>query len=130
VPFYSTEARGGFVHIHYRGELNVDAWAKASELQALPRGETSDTPPTSYMLLSSPPQLALSQAPRTVKTTRELPLRISARDADAPIGVIEADTELYVMDTVANWAKVLPKSLHVLPVDDLSFWVKQADLGQ
>lgn len=129
VPFYSTEARGGFVHIQYRGELNVDAWARASELQALPRGETSDTAPTSFMLLSSPPQLALSQLPRSVKTTRELPLRISAREADPPIGIIEADTELYLMDTVAGWVKVLPKSLHVLPVDELAFWVKASELG-
>ncbi len=129
VPFYGTEARGGFVRVHYRGELNVDAWARASDLQALPRGETADTSTPSFMLLSSPPELALSQLPRTVKTTRELPLRISAREAETPIGVVEVDTELFVMDTVAGWAKVLPKSLHILPVDELAFWVKQADLG-
>jgi hypothetical protein len=34
-----------------------------------------------------------------------------------------------VMDTVAGWAKVLPKSLHVLPAGEQSFWVKSADLG-
>ena len=33
------------------------------------------------------------------------------------------------MDTIAGWAKVLPKSLHVLPAGELSFWVKSADLG-
>ena len=64
-----------------------------------------------------------------MKTTRELPLRLSAKEADAAIGVIEPDTEVYVMDTVGSWAKVLPKSLHVLPIGEQSFWVKSADLG-
>jgi hypothetical protein len=128
VRFIGSEPRGGFIRIQYQGEISVDAWAKASELTALPRGETSDVAPSSYTL-SSPPQLALAQAPRVVKTTRELALRIAARESDAPIGVIEPETEVYVMDTVASWAKVLPKSLHILPIDELSFWVKSSDLG-
>jgi hypothetical protein len=128
VRFFSGEQRGGFVHVQYQGEVTIDAWAKASDLTPLPRGETSDVPAGSYTL-SSAPQLQLSQLPRVVKTTRELPLRLSAKEADAPIGVIEPDTEVFVMDTVASWAKVLPKSLHVLPVGDQSFWVKTAELG-
>lgn len=128
VRFFSTEQRGGFVHIQYGGEVGIDAWAKAADLQALPRGETSDVPPASYTL-SSPPQLQLEKAPRIVQTKRELPLRVAARDAEAPVGVIEADTDVYVMDTVAGWANVLPKSLHVLPFGNLSFWVKAAELG-
>jgi hypothetical protein len=128
VRFFSTEQRGGFVHIQYGGDVGIDAWAKASDLQALPRGETSDVPPSTYTL-SSPPQLQLEKTPRIVQTKRELPLRVAARDAEAPIGVIEPDTDVYVMDTVAGWANVLPKSLHVLPAGNLSFWVKAADLG-
>lgn len=128
VRFFSTETRGGFVHVQYQGDINVDAWAKASDLSALPRGETSDLPPSSYNL-TTPPQLQLSQMPRVVKTSRELPLRLAARDAEAPIGVIETETEVYVMDTVAGWANVLPKSLHILPAGEQSFWVKAADLG-
>jgi len=128
VRFFSTEQRGGFVHVQYHGDVNIDAWAKASDLTPLPRGETSDLPPGSYSM-STPPQLQLPQAPRTVKTTRELPLRVAARDNEPPVGVIEAETDVYVMDTVAGWANVLPKSLHVLPAGELSFWVKSADLG-
>ena len=128
VRFFSTEQRGGFIHVQYQGEVNIDAWARASELTPLPRGETSDLPPGSYSM-STPPQLQLPQPPRTVKTTRELPLRLAARDAEAPIGVIETETEVYVMDTIAGWANVLPKSLHILPAGALSFWVKSADLG-
>jgi hypothetical protein len=128
VRFFSTEQHGGFVHVQYQGDVNIDAWAKASELTPMPRGETSDVPPSNYSM-SSPPQLQLPQTPRVVKTTRELPLRIAAKDAEAPIGVIEPDTEVYVMDTVAGWVSVLPKSLHVLPPGELAFWVKTTDLG-
>jgi hypothetical protein len=125
--FFGREQRGGFVHVQYQGEIVVDAWAKASELHPLPRGETSDVPSGSY-LLSSAPQLQLAQLPRVVKTTRELPLRLAAREAEAPIGVVETDTDVYVMDVIASWAKVLPKSLHVLPDGEQAFWVKSSDL--
>jgi hypothetical protein len=128
VRFFSTEQRGGFVHVQYQGEVNIDGWAKASDLTPLPRGETSDLPPSSYSM-STPPELQLPQPPRTVKTTRDVPLRLAAKDAEAPIGVIESETEVYVMDTMAGWANVLPKSLHVLPAGEQSFWVKSADLG-
>jgi hypothetical protein len=128
VRFFSSEQRGGFVHIQYQGDVNIDAWAKAGDVTPLPRGETSDVPPSSYTM-STPPQLQLPQTPRTVKTTRELPLRVAARDNEPPVGVIEAETDVYVMDTVAGWANVLPKSLHILPAGELSFWVKSADLG-
>ena len=128
VRFFSTEQRGGFVHVQYQGEVNIDGWAKASDLTPLPRGETSDLPPSTFSM-STPPELQLPQPPRTVKTTRDVALRLAAKDAEAPIGVIEAETEVYVMDTMAGWANVLPKSLHVLPAGEQSFWVKSADLG-
>lgn len=128
VRFFGTEQRGGFVRVQYQAELTIDAWAKASDLTPLPRGETADVPPGSYTL-STPPQLQLSQVPRIVRVSRELPVRLNAKEADTAIGVIEPDTDVYVMDTVASWAKVLPKSLHVLPVGEQSFWVKTADLG-
>jgi hypothetical protein len=128
VRFFSTEQRGGFVHVQYQGEVNIDGWAKASDLTPLPRGETSDLPPSTFSM-STPPELQLPQPPRTVKTTRDVALRLAAKDAEAPIGVVEAETEVYVMDTMAGWAKVLPKSLHVLPAGEQSFWVKSSDLG-
>jgi hypothetical protein len=128
VRFFSTEQRGGFVHIEYGAELGIDAWARASDLQALPRGETSDSPASTYTM-TSPPQLQLQKTPRILRVTRELPLRITAREAEAPVGVIEPDTDVFVIDTVAGWANVLPQSLHILPADNSSFWVKTADLG-
>ncbi len=130
VRFLSTEQRGGFVHVLYRGELNVDAWAKGSELSPLPRGQAADADvPSSNYVLTSAPQLQLPQLPRVVTASREVPLRLAAKDAEAPVGIIEPDTEVYVMDVVGKWTKVLPKSLHVLPVGEQSFWVKSSDLG-
>jgi len=128
VSFFSSEQRGGFVHVQYRGEINVDAWAKADQLTPLPRGETFDVPQSTYSL-TSPPELQLPTPPPVVKTKRELTLRAVAKDSEPAIGVIEIDTEVFVLETVAGWAKVLPKSLHVLPYGDRSFWVKAAELG-
>jgi hypothetical protein len=127
VSFFSREQRGGFVHVEYRGEIKVDAWAKAEQLTPLPRGENVDVPQTTYSL-SSPPELQLPTPPRIVTAKREVALRTASKDSEPAIGVIEPDTEVFVLDTVAGWAKVLPKSLHVLPYGDRSFWVKAAEL--
>jgi hypothetical protein len=128
VSFFSREQRGGYVHVEYRGEINVDAWAKAEQLTPLPRGVNIDVPQTTYSL-SSPPELQLPTPPRVVKTKREVPLRTLSKETEPAIGVIEPDTEVFVLDTVAGWAKVLPKSLHVLPYGDRSFWVRATELG-
>jgi hypothetical protein len=128
VSFFSREQRGGFVHVQYHGDVNVDAWAKAEQLTPLPRGESIDVPQSSYSL-SSPPELQLPEPPRTVKTKRELALRSAPRDSERPIGVVEIDTDVFVLETAGAWAKVLPKSLHVLPYGDRAFWVKTAELG-
>jgi hypothetical protein len=34
-----------------------------------------------------------------------------------------------VLDLVAGWASVMPKTLNVVPGPDGQFWVKAADLG-
>jgi hypothetical protein len=128
VSFVSSEQRGGFVHVQYRGEVNVDAWAKAEQLTPLPRGETFDMPQSSYTL-TSPPELQLPVPPPVVRTKRELVLRGVAKDEAPALGVIEIDTEVFVLDTIAGWAKVLPKSLHILPYGDRAFWVKASELG-
>lgn len=127
VLLWSEEQRGGFVRVTYRGEIGIDAWARASDLRALPRGETMDVQRPS-VVKRSPPQLKLADNPRVAKTSKELVLRTAARDDGPSIGVVEANTELYVLDVVAGWANVLPKSLHVAPHGDGQFWVKNADL--
>lgn len=128
VLFFSTEQRGGFVHIVYQGQVTIDGWARSSDLSALPRGETMDqqAPP---VVRRNAPRLGLANTPKVVKPTREIPLRVSAKDTAPVIGVIEPGTETYVMDVMAGWASVLPQSLHVTPPEGSHFWVKASDLG-
>lgn len=38
-------------------------------------------------------------------------------------------TELHLLDIVAGWANVLPKSLSVAPEGDNQFWVRASDVG-
>jgi hypothetical protein len=128
VLFFGSEERGGFVHVERHADLVVDAWARTASLSALPRGETLDqvAPPSST---SSVARLALPGEPRVVRTAREVPLRATARDAEATIGSIAPDTETLVVDVMAGWASVLPRSLDVMPAEGGQFWAKTADLG-
>lgn len=128
VLFFGTEQRGSWLHVEHHGEIEVDAWAKLTDLKALPPGETMDqlAPPVTSR---NPARLAVQGEPRSVKTTREVPLRRAAKDGDSPIGVIEIGTETYVLDVIAGWASVMPKALNVIPAESGQFWVKAADLG-
>ncbi|MCA9596780.1 MAG: hypothetical protein KC776_25870 [Myxococcales bacterium] len=127
VLFWSQERKGAFVNIEYHGDVEIRGWVRSRDLKALPRGETMDVQhgPVSKR---KPPQLALAQKPDLVKTEKEIPIRIGAGEDKPVIGRIEADTETYVLDTVAGWASVLPKSLNVAPYGDNQFWVKASDL--
>ena len=53
VRFFSTEQRGGFVHVQYRGDVNIDAWARAADLTPQPRGQTIDVPPAATLELAA-----------------------------------------------------------------------------
>jgi hypothetical protein len=128
VLFFSTETRDGFVHVAHRSDVVVDAWARSSDLEALPRGETLDQLAGSTMRRSRP-RLAVEGEPRSVRATREVPLRNAASDRAAVIGVIEPDADTYVLDVTAGWASVMPKSLAVFPAENAQFWVKASELG-
>ncbi|MEZ4223412.1 MAG: hypothetical protein R3B13_20870 [Polyangiaceae bacterium] len=127
VLLWSEEQKGGWVHVEYHGDVIIDAWARSRDLKALPRGETMDVQ-RGAVTKRSAPKLKLAEKPTLVTTTKEVPIRTGARD-DAPvIGRIEADTETYVLDTIAGWSSVLPKALNVAPYGDGQFWVKSSDL--
>ncbi len=128
VLFFGSEQSAGFVRVERHGDVSVNAWAKASELTALPRGETMDQLAT-LPSLRGPARLALPSEPRVVRTTREVPLRAAAKETEPLIGVIGADTETYVIDVMAGWVSVLPKAMDVMPVDGGQFWVKKSELG-
>jgi hypothetical protein len=128
VLFFSTERQGDFVHLQYHAEIVVDAWAKVSALSALPPGETLDqlAPATNQ---HGAPQVAFQGQPKLVRPNKDVPLRHLAKEADPTIGVIEPGAETYVLDQVAGWASVLPKTMNVLPPTDGQFWAKSSDLG-
>jgi hypothetical protein len=125
---WSEEQRGAFVHLVYHGEVVINAWGRLRDFRALPPGETSDR--LSHAVVApNPPALKLADSPRVVRTKREVTLRSGAH-ANAPvIGKIEVGTDTYVLDIVAGFASVLPKSLHVAPHGDGQFWAKGTDLG-
>jgi hypothetical protein len=122
ILLFSTEQRDAWVHVEYRDDIVIEAWAKKSELHALPPGETMDYQrgPTSQRGL---PRLAVQEAVRTVKTRQEIPIRTEPKESATVVGRIEPDTETMVMDIVAGWTSVLPKSLHVAPAEGEQFWV-------
>jgi hypothetical protein len=128
VLFFSNEQQAGFVHLEYHGEVLIDGWAKASALSALPAGEILDqlAPGTGR---HSTPQMAFQNQPKLVRPSRDVPLRRAAKESEPTIGVIEPGAETYVLDQVAGWASVLPKSMNVLPATDGQFWAKSSDLG-
>ncbi len=128
VLLFSTEQSSAWVHVEYHADLVVNAWAHAADLVPLPPGETMDqlAPPTPR---PGTPRLSLPANPRIVRTTHEVPLRVAARDAAEPIGIIETGTNTYVLDVMAGWVSVMPEALDVVPVNGGRFWVKKSELG-
>jgi hypothetical protein len=127
VLFFGEPVASGWVHVTYHGEVVLDGFVPASRVDALPRGETLDQPPSRELARSSA-RLAVPGAPRVVKAPRDLSLRAAAKDGE-PIGVIAAGTETYVIDVVAGWASVVPRALDVMPAQNAQFWVKREELG-
>ena len=125
--FWSTEQRAGFVHIQSRADLTIDAWVHQRDLDPLKKGEMMDQfiPPVTKVQGA---QLALDNAPRVVRATKEIPLRSKRDDKERPIGAIEPGAEIYVMEVMAGWANVLPKNLAVMPPDDGGFWIPSGDV--
>ena len=126
--FWSTETRAGFVHVKARGNLAIDAWAKASHLEPLKKGEMVDwfLPPTTAFAGA---QLALDKPPRVFQATRSIPVRAHRDDKETPIGAIEAGAEVYVMETLLGWTNVLPKHLGLTPEGDGGFWVPSSEVA-
>jgi hypothetical protein len=125
---WSTETRDGYVHVEYHEDLVLDAWVAASDLGALKVGETMDrlAPPSTT---TGSARLVLAGQPVMVRAQKDVPLRLSTKDAAQPIGFIEAGGEVYVTETVLGWSAVLPRALNILPPDGHSFWVPAGEVG-
>jgi hypothetical protein len=125
--FWSTEMKGAYVHVTTRGDLTIDAWAKITDLSPLKKGEMMDQliPPTTQVAGA---QLALDKPPPMVRATRDIPIRAKRDEKAKPIGVIESGADIYVMETVAGWTNILPKSLGITPPEDGGFWIPATEV--
>lgn len=125
--FWSTESRAGFVHVKARSDLTLDAWARFRDLSPLKKGEMMDqfVPPTTTIQGA---QLALDPAPRVVRATKEIPIRLRRDAKDAPIGAVEVGAEIYVLQTMTGWSSILPKSLALTAPDDGGFWIPSSEV--
>jgi hypothetical protein len=116
--FWSTEMKLGFVHVMSRSDLTIDAWARLRDLDPLKKGEMQDQ----YI------QLTFDKPPPLVRLTKEIPIRAKRDEKTKPIGVVEADAEVYVLETVAGWTNILPKHLGIVPPDDGGFWIPSSEV--
>jgi hypothetical protein len=129
VLLYSTEAKGAWIHVQHGGMFVVDAWAKAADLKPFPKGEMLDALGGGSMVSISPAKLKVDGSTKLVKLGKDSSIRLNPNDGVKPIGIIEADAEVIVVDTVGGWSRVYPKGLEIIPPDGKDFWMKAADLG-
>ncbi len=125
--YWSTESKLGYVHVMSRSDLTIDAWARLRDLDPLKKGEMMDPyiPPTTQIAGA---ELTFDKPPPLVRVTREIPIRSKRDDKAKPVGVVEADTEVYVLETVAGWTNILPKHLGIVAPDDGGFWIPSSEL--
>jgi len=124
--FWSTESKAGFVHVTGRSDLTVDAWARFRDLDPLKKGEMVDQyiPPSTQVAGA---QLQFDKPPPLVRASREIQIRSKRDDKAKPIGVVEQDAEIYIMETVAGWTNILPKHLGIVAPDDGGFWIPASE---
>ncbi|HVU03896.1 MAG TPA: hypothetical protein VHE30_19190 [Polyangiaceae bacterium] len=128
VLLWGSERENGYVHVELHGEVTIDAWAHARDLVALPPGETMDQLAPSRSV-GGAPKLSVQGQPRIVKPQAPVLLRNAASDAAGVLGGIDAGVEVIVLDVVAGWASVVPKTLSIAPAGEKQFWAKAKDLG-
>jgi len=124
--FWSTELRGGYVHVLSRADVTIDAWARASDLTYLHHAELFDLEAIAPKPLSSP-TLALQDAPTPLVAIKALPIHRKAENGE-PIGEVETGADFYPMEQSGDWTNIMPVGLAVLPPDDGGFWVRTAGL--
>jgi len=124
---WSTESRGGFLHVVSRSDVTIDAWVRWRDVTALRHAELFDP---SYAAPQPWPvkKLAIKDPPPVRVAKSELPVHAKAGNALEAVGAIEAGTRFYAMEQSGDWTSVLPENLGVLPADGAGFWVRTATL--
>jgi hypothetical protein len=127
VLFWSTEARAGYVHVLLHDDLVVDAWVPRGQLDAMPKGERFDRLAPSGTR-RNPPRLQLSEKPREFRAKKNISLSLQASSKARKVGHIRPGTEVYVIDVMARWASVLPKSLDLVAPGGGQFWIEASEI--
>jgi hypothetical protein len=125
--FWSTEASGGYVHVNAPGDITIDAWVRASDLEPLVHGEVFDMSSLEPRPLKSK-TLALQSAPTMLTAASELSMSAKAEASAPGIGVVETGARFYTMEVSTQWTSVIPSDLAIMPVDGGGFWVKTSTL--
>jgi hypothetical protein len=125
--FWSTEARSGFVRVMSRGDLTIDAWARARDLKQLSHAEISGLDDVAPQPLKEN-HLTLENPPAVLTATAELPIHAKPQNAQHGIGVVEVGAKFYAMQKSGDWTAILPESLAIMPPDDGGFWVRTSGL--
>ncbi len=126
--FWSQGEQGTRHHVTRTRDLIFDGWVASDELQALPPGEMADEAPSSPVenpssRFAAPKDATLVRALRTVEVRGRANVR-------APVlGRLLPGSESYVVDIVAGWASVLPRSMAIVPTEGNQFWVRAEELG-
>jgi len=128
VLFFGAPSTSGWLNVLHRGEVNLSAWVRTNALSQLPLGELEDQSPLKSTTRSRP-QMMLDGSPRLERAHADLPLRTKAFATSPVVGWIVGGTEYFVIETVAGWESVAPKSLDVMPAPNGNFWVRADDSG-
>ncbi|MBI4953921.1 MAG: hypothetical protein HY908_17990 [Myxococcales bacterium] len=127
--FYANEGRSGFVRVQGRGDITIDAWARASDLNPLKPGELFDTSLPEPRGLAAK-SLTLEGAPAAVAVPSEVPVYARPENGE-PIGYVEAGARVFPMDRGGAWINVYPEGLGVMPPDGGGgFWIRASSLPQ
>ncbi len=121
---FSTDGQGAYMHVRHYGGVVVDAWAKTSDLKLFPKGEMLDELAGPGMVTIAPAKLKVDGATKEGKAAKDTPVRSSANDKGKQIGTLEEGADVIVIDTMAGWSRVFPKTLELIPPDGKDFWVK------
>lgn len=125
--FWSTEVRGGYIHVMSRSDVTIDAWARAGDLSYLHHGELHDVSAIAPKPLEEP-RLALHDPPDVLTATAELPIHARPENSTTQIGAVEPGARFFPMEQSGNWTNVMPEGLGVLPPDGGGFWVRTSGL--
>ena len=125
--FWSTESRGGYVHVVSRADVTIDAWAKQRDLTWTRHAELMDLAAVAPKPFRER-KLAIKDPPAVVVADKELPIHDKPQNRPTPIGYIEVGSRFYPMEKSGEWTNVMPESLAVLPMDGGGFWVRTAGI--